>query len=234
MSRTFRQAVFLFFVAIAVGIAHVALFANGSSAPAGPSAGSSSLPSMTPEERAIEAYRNGDNHRVKGRKLEDEAAAKKGSDADKATAKARSEFEKSLKDFTNAAKLNPKLFQAYNGMGYAYRKTGDYVKALEMYDQAITMAPGFFPEAVEYRAEAYLALNRLDDARQAYLDLFAADRKQADILMAAMKNWVATRRADAAGVAPEAVSEFEKWIGEREGMAKQTRLMGVSNRYSGW
>ena len=145
MSRTFRHAIFLVLF-VAVGIAQVAVFANGSSAPAGPSAGSSSMPSMSPEERAVEAYRNGDNHRVKGRKLEDEAAAKKGSDADKATAKARSEFEKSLKDFTNAAKLNPKLFQAYNGMGYAYRKTGDYAKALEMYDQAIKMAPGFFPK----------------------------------------------------------------------------------------
>jgi tetratricopeptide (TPR) repeat protein len=231
MSRTFRLAVFLSALA---GIGHVAVFANGSSAPAGPSAGSSSLPSMTPEERAVEAYKNGDNHRVKGRKLEEEAAAKKGSDADKAAGKARSEFEKALKDFTNAAKLNPKLFQAYNGMGYAYRKTGDYVKALEMYDQAIKMAPGFFPEAVEYRAEAYLGLNRIDDARQAYLDLFAADRKQADILMAAMKNWVAARRADAAGVAPDAVSDFEKWIGERDGLAKQTQLMAVSSRYSGW
>jgi hypothetical protein len=30
------------------------------------------------------------------------------------------------------------------------------------------------------------------------------------------------------------VSAFEKWIGEREGMAKQTRLMGVSSRHAGW
>jgi tetratricopeptide (TPR) repeat protein len=230
MSRTFRHAVFL---AAAVGIAHVAVFANGSSVPAG-SSSSSSMPLMTPEDRAIEAYKSADSHRVKGKKLEEEATTKKGGDADKALAKARSEFEKSLKDFKDAAKLNPKLFQAYNGMGYAYRKTGDYTKALEMYDQAITMAPGFFPEAVEYRAEAYLALNRLDDARQAYLDLFAADRKQADVLMAAMKKWVAARQADPAGVAPEAVTGFEKWIGERDGLAKQTRLMGVSNRYSGW
>jgi tetratricopeptide (TPR) repeat protein len=232
MSRTFRNAVLL---AAAVGIAHVGIFANGSSVPAGPSSSSSSLRSMTPEERAVEAYRSGDNHRVKGRKLEEEVATKKGGDADKAAAKARSEFEKSLKDFTNATKLNPKLYPAYNGMGFAYRKTGDYVKALEMYDYAVKLAaPSFFPEAVEYRAEAYLALNRIDDARQAYLDLFAADRKQADILMAAMKSWVAAHQADAGGVAPEAVSEFEKWIGEREGLAKQTRLMGVSHRYSGW
>jgi tetratricopeptide (TPR) repeat protein len=190
---------------------------------------------MTPEERAVEAYRNGDEHRVKGKKLEDEASAKSGKDAEKAASKARGEFEKSLKDFKNAAKLDPKLYQAYNGMGYAYRKTGDYAAALEMYDQAINLAaPNFFPEAVEYRAEAYLALNRLDDARQAYLDLFAADRKQADLLMAAMKNWVAARKADAAGVDPDAIAGFEKWIGEREGMARQTRLMGISSRHSGW
>ena len=96
------------------------------------------------------------------------------------------------------------------------------------------MAPGFFSEAVEYRAEAYLALNRLDDARQAYLDLFAADRKQADILMAAMKTWVESHRADAGTVDPAAISGFEKWIGEREGLAKQTRLMAVTARHSGW
>jgi tetratricopeptide (TPR) repeat protein len=222
-------------LAAGIGICHVALFASGSSVPAGPSgAGSSSMANMTPEERAVEAYKSGDSHRVKGKKFEEEAVAKTGGDAEKASAKAKGEFEKSLKDFKNAAKLNPQLFQAYNGMGYAYRKTGDYAQALAMYDQAIKMAPGFFPEAVEYRAEAYLALNRIDDARQAYLDLFAADRKQADILMAAMKSWVAARRADAAGVAPDAISTFETWIGEREGLAKQTRLMAVSSRHAAW
>jgi len=191
--------------------------------------------SMTPEERAVEAYRSGDEHRVKGKKLEEDAATKQGADAEKATAKARSEYEKSLKDFKNAAQLNPQLFQAYNGMGFAYRKTGDYAKALEMYDQAIKMAPGFFAEAVEYRAEAYLALNRIDDTRKAYLDLFAADRKQADILMVAMKAWVASHRSDANGaVDPGAVTDFEKWIGEREGLAKQTRLMAVTSRPAGW
>jgi tetratricopeptide (TPR) repeat protein len=230
MFRMLRMTVL---VAAAVGLAHAGMFASGSSAPA-PSGGGGSLPSMSPEERAIEAYKSGDDHRVKGKKLEEEASTKQGNDADKTAAKAKGEYEKSLKDFKNAAKLNPQLFQAYNGMGYAYRKTGDYAKALEMYDQAIKMAPGFFPEAVEYRAEAYLALNRIDDARQAYLDLFAADRKQADILMAAMKNWVAARQTNPAGVAPDAVTGFEKWIGERDGMAKQTSLMAVTTRYAGW
>src|SRR5436190_21341652 len=188
MVRMLRMSVL---IAVAVALAHVGIFANGSSAPAPSGGGSSGLPSMSPEERAIEAYKSGDDHRMKGKKLDDEAATKKGSDAEKATAKARGEYEKSLKDFKNAAKLNPKLAPAYNGMGFAYRKTGDYAKALEMYDQAIELAkPQLFPEAIEYRAEAYLGLNRIDDARQAYLDLFAMDRKQADSLMEAMKKWV--------------------------------------------
>jgi hypothetical protein len=104
-----------------------------------------------------------------------------------------------------------------------------------MYDQAIELAkPQIFPEAIEYRAEAYLALNRLDDARQAYLDLFGVDRKQADILMTAMKSWVSARHTEPAGVSPDALAAFEKWIGERDGIAKQTSLMAVSSRYAGW
>ena len=208
MFRLLRSAVV---IGAAVGVAHVGILASGSSAPAPPSGGGSSMATMTPEERAVEAYKSGDDHRVKGKKLEEEATTKKGADVEKTLARAKSEYQKSLKDFTSAAKLNPKLAPAYNGMGYAYRKTGDYAKALEMYDQAIELAkPQIFPEAMEYRAEAYLALNRIDDARQAYLDLFGADRKQADILMAAMKSWVAARHTEPAGVSPDALATFEK------------------------
>ena len=232
MSRTCKAAVLL---AAAVGLWQVSAGANGSPSPA-PSTGaiSSDMVAMTPEQRAIEAFKSGDGHRLKGRKLEDESATKKGADVEKSIVKARGEFEKSLKDFRKAAELNPQLFQAYNGMGYGYRKTGDYAKALEMYDRAIKMAPGFYPEAVEYRAEAYLSLNRLDDARKAYLELFAADRKQADALMAAMKNWVTARRASPSGVDAAAIDSFEKWVTERDGLATQTRLMSISGHHAGW
>jgi len=231
MSRTFTGAIIL---VAAVGFYQVSTFASGSSAPAPMGGGGGSMASMSPEERAVEAYKSGDDHRVKGKKLEEEASGKAGTDADKAMAKAKGEYEKSLKDFKNAAQLNPQLFQAYNGMGFAYRKTGDYAKALEMYDQAIKMAPGFFSEAVEYRAEAYLSLNRIDDARAAYMDLFAADRKQADILMASMKRGVAARRADAGGVDPATVTAFDTWVNERDAMAKQTRLMSTGSAQSRW
>ena len=73
---------------------------------------------------------------------------------------------------------------------------------------------------MEYRGEAYLGLNRVDDAKQAYLELFASDRKQADILMKAMSDWVAKRRVDAAGADPASVSALESWIKERSALAR--------------
>src|SRR3954470_24173947 len=136
-------------IAAAVGVVHVGILANGSSAPSAPAGGGmSGMATMTPEERAIAAYRSGDEHRVKGKKFEEEAGTKKGADIEKTLAKAKGEYQRSLKDYTTAAKLDPKLAPAYNGMGFAYRKTGDYAKALEMYDQAIELAkPKVFPEA---------------------------------------------------------------------------------------
>jgi tetratricopeptide (TPR) repeat protein len=228
MSRTFQAVVLL---AAAVGLWQASAAANGSSMPPS-SGGSSATRSLSPEERAVEAFKSGDAHRIKGRKIEQEAATKTGSDAEKTAAKARSEFEKSLKDFEKAAELNPQLFQAYNGMGYGYRKTGDHAKALEMYDKAISMAPGFYAEAVEYRAEAYLALNRVDEARKAYLDLFAAERWQADALMLVMKRWIAERRANPAGVDAAVIDGFEKWVVERDAMAKQTQLMSLNGLHT--
>lgn len=227
MTRTFKGVLLL---GAAFACYQAVALASGSSLPA------TSVPTraMTPEERAVEAYNNGIEHKDKGKKLEEQAAAKQGNEAEKLMAKAHNEFEKSLKDFKNAAESSPKLFQAYNGMGYAYRKTGDYATALEMYDKAIGMAPAFYSEAVEYRGEAYLALNRLDDARKAYLDLFGADRKQADLLMVAMKDWVARRQADGAGVDAAALADFSKWVGERSDMAKQSELMALSPAHSGW
>lgn len=227
MSRTVKGILVL---GVAFACYQAVAFASGSSLPSS----SSSPASMTPEERAIEAYNSGIEHKDKGRKFEEQAAAKQGNDAQKLMEKARGEFEKSLKDFKNAAQSSPKLFQAYNGMGYAYRKTGNYTESLAMYDKAIGMAPGFYAEAVEYRGEAYLALNRLDDAKKAYMDLFAADRKQADLLMAAMKTWVAARQADAAGVDAAALADFSKWVGERSEMAKQSELMAISSASARW
>jgi len=227
MSRVFA---YVFVVAAAAAVHQTAVRANGSAAPA-PSP-SASMPSMTPEQQAIAAYNSGISHKNKGLKLEADAA-KSAKDHDKNLGKAKDEFGKALKDFKRATDLAPTAHQAYNGMGFALRKTGDPAKALEMYERALTLAPGF-PDAIEYRGEAFLALNRLDDAKAAYLELFSKDREQANQLMKAMNDWVASRRTEPAGVDPGLVTGFDGWIKEREKVAALTVNMSLASNLSTW
>jgi len=215
----------------AASLVNVPLQANGSSMPM-PSAGAS-MPAPTPEQMARDAYNSGIGHKDKGLKYEADAEKQAAKDQEKTLAKAKDEFGKALKDFEKATKLVPDLYQAYNGLGFSYRKTGDYTKALENYHKALALAPGF-PDAMEYRGEAYLGLNRVDDAKQAYLDLFAKDRTQADQLMKAMGAWVAKRQADPSGVDPAVVSAFDSWIKERTKVATLTASMGLTNHESIW
>lgn len=207
--------------------------ANGTSAPpAAPSPGMT-MRELTPEERANEAYNKGMDHRNKGNKYEKEAlSAKKPEDRQKSEAEAREEFGKALKDFEKAAGFFPTHFASYNGMGFAYRKLGDYNKALEMYDKSLQLQPNF-SDAIEYRGEAYLGLNRLDDAKQAYLALLGSNRNNADMLMAAMRSWVTARRANPEGVEPATIDAFETWLKERAGIAQQTASMSLASAHRG-
>jgi tetratricopeptide (TPR) repeat protein len=205
-------------------------------ASASASAIGSSSPTMkprTPEDMAKDYYNSGVRHKDKGKQLEERADTqvfKDDKDRDKYEAKIKDEFTSALKDFKKAAELNPSLAQAFNGMGYAYRKTGDATQALAMYDKALQMAPGF-PDAIEYRGEAYLTLARLDDAEGAYMSLLASDRTQADLLMKAMAAWVAKPPA---GIEPETLSAFVAWINERGKIALTTADMGLRSNQSVW
>ncbi len=112
---------------------------------------------------------------------------------------ARKEYEAALKDFQVAATAAPDNYRAHNGAGYSLRKLGHYPQALESYERALKLAPTS-SEAIEYRAEAYLSLNRLEDTKQAYMQLFVHDRSASHVLMKAMKAWVEKHRAQPAGV----------------------------------
>jgi len=230
MSRVFAV---VFVVVAAAAIHQTGVGANGSAVPP-PSGGggSSSMPVITPEQIAANAYNSGIAHKNKGLKFEADAA-KATKDREKILGKAKDEYGKALKDFKKAMDIKPDAYQAYNGMGFALRKTGEPVKALEMYDKALTLSPGF-PDALEYRGEAYLALNRIDDAKAAYLELFAKDREQAGQLMKAMTDWVATRQTDPAGVDPGTVAAFDTWIKERAKVAALTVSMSLASNHSAW
>ena len=60
--------------------------------------------------------------------------------------------------------IRPWHADAYNRAGFAWRKLGDYDQALVFYDKALELDP-HHRGALEYLGEAYLELDRPDDAR---------------------------------------------------------------------
>jgi tetratricopeptide (TPR) repeat protein len=63
-----------------------------------------------------------------------------------------------------AVEERPWLDNAYNLMGFAHRKLGDYPEALAAYDKALSLNP-HNRGALEYLGEAYLELDRPEDAK---------------------------------------------------------------------
>jgi tetratricopeptide (TPR) repeat protein len=118
------------------------------------------------------------------------------------------------------------MYEAWNYIGFTCRKLGDAKTALTAYDEALRLKPAY-NEAIEYRGVAYLALNRIDDAKTAYMTLFRDDRKLAEQLMQEMQNWLSARRSDPSGVASEQLDKFAEWVGERTTIAQQTASLAV-------
>jgi len=138
-----------------------------------------------------------------------------------AYARARASFEQ-------ATQADANLAEAWNGLGYSQRKLGDYTKALNSYARALAIKPGY-PEATEYRGEAYLGLNRVEDAKQAYLDLFAANRVLAEKLLGAMKRWIGAQQSGS-----PAAADLTKWVEERSKIAAQTASLTREGTAAGW
>ena len=139
----------------------------------------------------------------------------------KLTEKARSDYSAGLKKFLGATKLNSTMYEAWNYAGYASRKLGNYDDALIAYDRALSIKPGY-PEAIEYRGHAFLALNRLSEAKEAYLTLYTGNRKLANQLLTAMRAWVGEHRTNAGGIDAAMLDSFASWVTERGTIAGQT------------
>src|SRR5579862_1274298 len=169
-----------------------ALLANGGGAMPAPAM---SMPRpQSPQEKARDAYNDG-VHDVKKADKAQEAAAQ-ATDAgkkDKALKEAHDAYAAALAKFQEAVQEDPKSAEAWNYYGYTSRKLGSYDDALAAYGKALALKPGY-PDALEYRGEAYLGLNRIDDAKQSYLDLYAGNRALAGKLLSAMKGWASAQR----------------------------------------
>lgn len=215
-------AVTLMVAPVGISFAH-----GGGSMSGGGTAGSMAGSPSRPEEMAKAAYNSG-VHSIKEAK-EYEADAAKASNPQKsakALDKAHQYYSKALEQFIDAVSQQPKMYQAWNYIGFTNRHLGSYDAALTAYAKALELNPAY-PEAIEYRGEAYLGLNKIDEAKDAYMTLFRESRSLADELMTAMRQWTDARRVDAQGLAAEDVEAFSKWVDERAGIAAQTASLAV-------
>jgi tetratricopeptide (TPR) repeat protein len=187
----------------------------------------------TPQHKAREAYNDGVHYIKKADKAQ--AGAEQQNDPgrkEKAGHEAHDLYAKSLTKFQEAVQLDDTLPEAWNYVGYSNRKLGNYDAALAAYDKALALKPGY-ADALEYRGEAYLALNRIPDAEQAYLDLYASNRALAAKLLAAMKSWAAVQRANPSAGAT-GLDELDKWIQERSQIAGETAALTREGTAASW
>jgi len=68
-----------------------------------------------------------------------------------------SQYEKAIKSYDKAIRLNPKTANVYNKRGVAYQALGQYDKAIQDYDEAIRLHPEN-ASAYHNRGLAYEAL----------------------------------------------------------------------------
>jgi hypothetical protein len=54
------------------------------------------------------------------------------------------------------------------------------------------------------------------------MDLFSHARPLADELMSAMQKWLTQHRSDAGGMRASDIDAFDKWLTERDGIAKSS------------
>lgn len=117
------------------------------------------------EKRAVDYYNDGvkamDAGKEAGQKTDSLYAYNYRATTD---ARARKQFEKAVDKFNKSVGLKPDMAEAYNNLGYCYRKLGKLDASMTAYDKAIELKKDF-AQAYEYRGETFLALGQLDKAQ---------------------------------------------------------------------
>ena len=91
----------------------------------------------------------------------------------------RGDWQAVIDHMAKVIEQRPWHADAYNLSGFAWRKLGDYDRALVLYDKALELNP-HHRGALEYLGEAYLELDRPDDAGALLQRLATECRRVAD------------------------------------------------------
>jgi hypothetical protein len=174
-----------------------------------------------PDKAATKAYKAGMKSLARAHEYEEVAA--KAPNADKkadALEKVNDAYGKALDQFTEALSNKGDMVEAWSGAGYVHLRLGAYNEAIDDYNHTLALQQDLY-EAIEHRAEAYVAVDRLDEAKAAYMSLFNHARPLADELMVSMQKWLESHRAAPNGMRAADIDAFAKWLQEQGGIAKQ-------------
>jgi tetratricopeptide (TPR) repeat protein len=207
-------------------------FGSGSPGPmsgGGDTGGMTSAPRMTPQQRAVSSYNAGLNHKKRAQEYEDKAAtASTDKDRQKQLDKAKDQYEDAVDDYKKAIGYDQTMYQAMNELGFALRKVGNYKDSIAAYNMALQVRPNF-PQAIEYRAEAYLGLSMFKEVQDSYLALVRANQDEAAALMRALEAWMQLHQENQT---PDQKA-FNDWIIERKAVAMNTQSL-TNNNVKSW
>ncbi len=110
---------------------------------------------LTPRQEAERIYALAFDEVTKARKDLESGKAKN----------AEKKFRRAQERCAHAVELDPKYYEAWNILGYASRKLGDYERAFAAYDSCLRLNPDYAP-AREYLGEAWLERGELARARE--------------------------------------------------------------------
>src|SRR5262249_18935184 len=156
---------------------------------------------------------------------EDKAAtASNDKDRQKQLDKAKDQYDDAVDDYKKAIGYDQTMYQAMNELGYALRKVGNYKDSITAYNMALQVRPNF-PQAIEYRAEAYLGLSMYKEVQDSYLALVRDNQDEAAALMRALEAWMQLHQDNQT---PDQKA-FNDWIIERKAVAMNTLSLSTSN-----
>ncbi len=138
-----------------------------------------------------------------------------------ALAKLDDTYGRALEEFTEVLRNKSDMYDPWNKIGFIHLHFAAYRESIDDYNHALALKPDL-QEAIEHRGEAFMGIDHLDEAKAAYMDLFFHDRPLADQMMTTMQAWLQSHRASANGVRAADIDAFDKWLQERDGIAKTT------------
>jgi tetratricopeptide (TPR) repeat protein len=169
---------------------------------------------------AVAAYKAGVAYIAKAKDADNDAKAADNKKKSKALARASSLYDKALDRFEDAVDKDPGMVDAWNGVGLCELHLGFFDEAVMAYANVLELKPDN-SEAYANRAEAYLGLNKIVQAKSDYMTLFKTARPLADQLMTYMHQWIDERQRDPKGVSGDDLAAFVKWTDERAAIAQQ-------------